>query len=199
MREAGRSNRWGAIAAVLVLAVLTTGVVVAVRWWHHPQVLGSTGGSYGLAGAPRPLDVYPWLAPVARGDGVQEEITVHRVRALFSVNTAQVTAKYVVCRRHVEKQDDGTIIAGFLSLEAADSLDPYCTRVRPVRAGTTLRLRGSTESEGGEYLVAVLTPHHPGAAHLRRLDVDYSRGARHLWQRGTQHVDQDLLMRVSKD
>jgi hypothetical protein len=63
-------------------------------------------------------------------------------------------------------------------------LREYCTSLRPVRPGTKMRL-----DHGRQYLIASLTPSRPGRAVFAEADLTYSRDARHLYQRGTQHVE----------
>jgi len=136
----------------------------------------------------QPLANFPLYVGFGSVDAdVEETVTVDSADVHFSDNSAGFSAKVVVCTQRPVK--DGTLRVG-TTLASSEPLSEYCTSVRPLKDGTRVHL----QSDLGEYLVAAFTPARAGTAHVDSINIHYSRGSRHFFQRGTQHVGQDFTI-----
>lgn len=148
-------------------------------------------GSISMA-PPQPLSEFPFYLGLGYPDGATSTtVSVDDVELHYSENSAGFTAEVLVCTQR--PVPEGTVNVGATAASEGD-LSEYCTSVRPIRNGT----RMSREKESGDYFVAVLTPTRAGTAHLDRVDITYARGARQFFQRGTQHVSQDVRFAVKR-
>ena len=118
-----------------------------------------------------------------------ETVTLRAVRVRLRDNTAGATATVALCTRRPVAE--GTLSTGIGLARDEPDLGKYCTSLRPVRPGTKMRL-----DDGDQYLIASISPSRPGRAVFADADLTYSRDARHLYQRGTQHVAIDTITTV---
>lgn len=184
-----REGRRLAATAAAVFSVIAVGVAATVVFgrWTSPSVFRD-GDADTLAVRAQPLTAFPLYVGFGNVDtGVRETLTVNSADIHFAQDSANFIARVLVCtQRPVE---EGTLRLG-TSLAQEGSLSQYCTAVRPLKAGTRVRLEGSS----GEYLVTALTPSRAGSAHIDSININYSRDAHHLFQRGTQVVKQDITI-----
>ncbi len=135
--------------------------------------------------APQPLSAFPAHVGFSSGhSGKPETITLRGVKLDLGDNTAGFRAGVSICSPR------GTDSLG--ALMADEDLGDYCSTLRPVGDGVTMRLA----KEGGDYLIVTLTPKRAGTAVLRRVEVSYARGGRHLFQRGTQRLEGTVKLTV---
>ena len=178
-------RRW----IVLLVAGATVAAVAfwAVNRWNSPTVFRD-GDAGSFSADARVLSDFPLYVGFGHaGPDSSETLTVDSADVLFSENSAGFTATVLVC-------DQRPVAEGTLTLGTAfagdQRLEDYCTDVRPLQEGTSLRLeRGS-----GQYLIAALTPAGAGSARVKAIDIQYSRTVRHFFQRGTQRVTQDFTI-----
>ena len=176
---------------ILVAAALAMLVVagLGVRWWTRPYLF-SDGDAGNMSLAPQPVNKFPIHVGVGTGrsNWADETITLHSAQVHLVPNTARATASVAVCTRL--PVTEGTLAIGTTMADEPPSR--YCTRIRPVRDGTTMRF----DEAMSEYLVVTLTPTRPGTFRLGTIDVDYTRDGAHLHRRGTQQIRQNVIVRV---
>jgi hypothetical protein len=166
---------------------------LAFHRWTNPTVfVDADAGTFSTAA--RPLSEFPLYVGFghARGsDQSPETITMDSADIRFSKNSAGFTATVLVCTQRPVKE--GTLVLG-TDFGSKAQLDEYCTDVRPLEDGTSVRL----ERDSGQYFIAVLTPTRAGSAHIDAIDIRYSRDGRHFFQHGNQHLAQDMTI-AAKD
>lgn len=160
--------------AVAVLAVIVV-VGFAVRWWTHPTVFGGLGDSY--ISQPRPLATAALSTTVIfpKVEGEPEIVTIDSAEAVFSKNTAKATATFSIC--HLGPEED--------PIGAVHDPDEFCRDIVPLEAGAQFRHGVAPDSD---YLFVTIEPSSVGVARLARVEIQYKRGARHLYQRGTESI-----------
>lgn len=181
-----KRSRWsgrGRVVAGVAAILLVLAAVAGAYWWSHPKVL--LGGTMRGAFAPQPMSAFPaHVGFTSSHRGEPETITLRDVDLDLGNNTAGFTASVAVCT----PRGSGALGALMADEDVAD----FCSDLRPVRDGVTMRLA----AERSDYFIVTLTPKQPGTAHLRRVDVSYSRGGGHLFQRGTQRLEGDVKLTV---
>lgn len=170
---------------VLVVSVLLVFglVVLGLYWWTHATVFTSLGDSSGSD--PRPVAkgalsttiIFPKVA------GNPETITIKNLDATFSTNTAQADATFSIC--HMRAGED--------PIGAVYDAGSVCHDIVPAEAGSAFRLGVAPDSD---YLFGTMTPSRPGSARLESVEIDYQRGASHLYQRGSQSIRADRKITV---
>ncbi len=163
-----------AVAVVAVLALL----VLGVRWWTHPAIFGDLGD--GFASRPLPVSEAALSSTVIfpEVDGDLETVTLDSVRALFSKNTAEARATFSIC--HLREGESPIL--------AVHDPETYCQDIEPFEAGASFRHGVAPDSD---YLFVTIAPTTAGVAHLAQVEVQYARGASHLYQRGTEEIRVD--------
>lgn len=189
--SAGSPRARRGLAALAVTLCVAVAVVVAatnaIGRWTNPSVFRD-GDAGNFTMKAQPLAAFPVYIGFGTVDSeVGETLTVNSADIQFAENSADFTARVLVCTQRPVKE--GTLRVG-TSLAREGSLSEYCTSVRPLKDGTKVRL----ESSSGQYLVAALTPSRAGSAQINSIRINYSRGASHLFQRGTQDVKQDFTI-----
>lgn len=169
----------GALAVAVVAAVIVGGVV-GWRWWSSPGAFAATGVA-GEVGA-RPLEGAAFTLAVGQPSRQYDGEVVHvdRVEVVLAGGSVPVTTEVGLC----------VPLPGADPFYVLDDVSASCEEVRPLEVGQRLVLApGATEP----YLVVEVRPAEPGRVAVTGVDVTYRRGADHLWQRGTQRLDVDLV------
>jgi hypothetical protein len=166
------------------------GVAGGAWWWTHPRAFISGAGA-GMKLDPVPLDDIPFYVGFADAGASKgsETVTLRSVRVRLRDNTAGATATVAVCTRRPVAE--GTLALGSGTAATMPDLGEYCTSLRPVRPGVKMRL-----DDGRQYLIASISAARPGRAVFVEADLTYSRDARHLYQRGTQHIEVGTITTV---
>lgn len=166
-------------AAVLALLVMAG---LGVRWWTHPTAFGNLGDS--VIGMARPVEEAALSTTVIfpQVEGRPETIRITGLRAVFRRNTARATATFSICH----------MTAGEDPIGSVQHPEDSCADIEPVDDEASF-LHGVHPAS--DYLFVTITPTVRGVAHLARVEVTYERGARHLFQRGTESIRADRKIR----
>ncbi|MCW2791080.1 MAG: hypothetical protein JWO76_178 [Nocardioides sp.] len=181
MIPAARDRRWRPKRVALVVGALVITLVAAglgVRWWTHPTVFGGLGDSISMGALPVADAALSTAVIFPKVDGEPETVTISSVHGVFSRNSARASASFSVCH----------LAAGESPIGSVHDPERYCQDIDPVRAGMSFTQGVAPESD---YLFVTLAPTRPGVAHLVRVEVEYARGADHLYQRGTESIRAD--------
>lgn len=160
------------MGALLALA-LVVGLGLAARWGRHPQVFAGSGnlsGSFDVRGRPY-LASFGVAFPQARR--ADEQVTLRGWRPVLAEGSAPAELTLVRCRYR-----DMPIGADTAPLGRS------CTSIDPVRDGLRYRVGGGSR----DTLVLSVRSRGSGTVRVRGVDLDYARGAAHLWQRGTERL-----------
>ena len=160
--------------AVVVVAALGFGL----HWWTHPTAFESLGDSYSSDPLPVSDAALSTTVVFPRVDEEPETVTIHGLHAVFATNTANATATFSICHMAPGEEPIGAVHAP----------DTVCHDIEPAKPGSSLHLGVAPDSD---YLFVTAAPTTPGVAHLTRVELDYSRGTAHLYQRGTQSIRVD--------
>jgi hypothetical protein len=168
--------------------VFAIGLGLGGHWWTHPTVF-SSGDSGSIELNTSPLQDFPVHIGFATSHhGDPETITLHRAEVTMDSNMAQFAVELRVCTERPVKEGSLKLGTGMRD----EDLGELCTRLRPVRDGTKMRLA----EEQTDYLIASLTPKRAGSGHFGRVKLTYSRDGRHLLQRGSQTLTEDVTLSV---
>lgn len=189
--DPGRSGRRLGAVALAAFVVVVLGLSFGIHRWVTPSVFrDGDGGSFSLTA--QPLTKFPLYIGFGFPEGNSSEtVTVDSARIHFTENSAGFTATVLICAQRPVKE--GQLVVGS-ALAGEESLSKYCTSVHGIREGT----RVYRAKFSGQYFVSVLTPSRAGTAHIDAINIHYSRSAGHLFQRGTQHVAQDITIAAKK-
>lgn len=162
------------LLAAAVVVALVVGLGFGVRWWRHPHVFeGRSGMDGAFATRSEPyLASFGVVFPRVDGDG-EEELTLRGWRPVLAVGSAPAELTLVRCR--YRDMPIGSVTG---------PLGRWCSSAAPVREG--MRYRVGRDSR--DTLVLSVRPRGSGTVRVRGVDLDYARGARHLWQRGTERL-----------
>jgi hypothetical protein len=179
-RQSASVLRSPKVRVAVALAVPAIAVIagLGVHWWTHPAIFGGLGDSYVSPPLPVAEAALSTTVIFPRVDGEPETVTIERLDAVFSKNTANATATFSVC--HLGEGED--------PIGAVHDPETHCRDIRPFDAGTSFHHGVAPDSD---YLFVTITPTTAGVAHLARVDVQYERGASHLYQQGTESVRVD--------
>lgn len=178
-----RRRRWPSAALAVVLVA---GGVWAGHWWTHPTAFRTEGYGGSFVMDPRPLQDFPGLLTTGPLATDSETVTLGDVRHAWRSNETGSRLEVYVC---TSPQDGGW----FGPWSRTDSrYDRLCSDLRPAVPGTTMRLG----PEGGDQLVYRVSPRREGRSELDWIEVTYRRGAAHLFQRGTQRIEERSTIRV---
>ena len=180
LSPAVQDKRSPLVTVAIAVAVLAAGVAagLVVRWWTHPTIFGSLGDSYVSLPLPVAEAALSTTVIFPQVDGEPETVTIDRLHAVFSKNTANATATFSICHLGAGEAPIG------------DVHDPGtdCHDIVPVEDGASFLHGVAPDSD---YLFVTITPTTAGVAHLARVEVRYERGAGHLYQRGTESIGID--------
>lgn len=162
------NRRW--IATGLAFGVVLGLVLAYSQWWTKPSTFGEVGNEFGMKqSAP---DLHPITFDMVERS-IQEDpesITLNGVRARVVSNTADAHITFAVCQRSGEP---------FMAADGAAARS--CETVTDV-PGRQVRLTPAATTT----ITMTVTPRRAGRVVIRGMDVTYTRGSDHLWQRGTQ-------------
>ena len=169
--------------------VVRTGAVLALVavlaggwWWTHPQVFTDDFVTAGQA--PRPLadaTSYQGLPGLQSGQR-DETITITGYEVHYARNGADATARLLVC---VPRASYGDAAFGFGG--DSDEVKRACQTLRPVEDGTRFEVRQGWPPP--QYLVLEVEPTKPGQVTVDEIEISYRRSGEHLFQQGTQHIE----------
>lgn len=118
--------------------------------------------------------------------GHDETITLTDFQVHFSTNTAGAAAELSVCLpRNVGDAAFGN--------GTPKDLGDYCRDLRPIKGDTRMHVGPFAR---GEYLILTVRPTEPGTATIDDIALSYRRDGSHLFQRGTQHIDEVRILTV---
>jgi hypothetical protein len=124
-------------------------------------------------------------APPVRGQH-DENLTFGSVAAHFTQNTSGSHAAFAVCVR----RPDASVI-GVTDRPLTD----FCSDLRAVRPGTTLRWVFGYPPP--EYVVMTLVPSTAGTARIDAVTFDYARSWRYLHQSGVEESAQEWVVHTT--
>ena len=176
--ERAPSRLSGARIVMALAGVVLVGLLGwAAHSWSHPNLLGnltSSGETGQTLGPPLALDtVYAGLLFPEAGSDRKETITFSSAKASVSSNSAGSTVAIAVCDRVPGASPIGTAASG--------NIAKFCSAVRPVADGTTLRLGDDRTTD---YLLVMMTPTQAGSTQIDQVTYTYARGWKHFFQRG---------------
>lgn len=158
------------IAAGLT-SLLALGLVLAYSlWWTKPSTFTDVGNGFSMKQTVSDLHPVTFDMVQRSIDEDPEIITLTGVRARVGTNSAGALITFAVCQR------EGT---PFMSADGTAARS--CETVADVE-GQDVRLTPAATTT----ITMTVTPRRAGRVVIRGMDVDYTRGANHLWQRGTQ-------------
>lgn len=185
---AERRRRLGRVVGFAVVLGL---LLVGAWWWTHPSLLRDSSPLGNISVPPRPIDEATIhvnvAAPPVKGDH-SETITLHSAKAHFATNTAGVEPRFSVC---VGKPGADSVLGA-----VSDSLDNYCSEVRPIEDGTTIDWTAGDPR--AEYIVMTLKATKEGVATVDEVTFEYSRSWRNLGQRGSDRSTQHWTLRATE-
>ena len=174
-----RRSRVGVIAIFAWLLALAVGVLAAGWWWTHPTLISLD--SYSEKMDPRPVAKaavsFGILSPKVRGQAVT--VTIDKVSATLAENSASAKITYSICH----------MTAGEAPLGAVHDPKKYCADLVPLAPGATYHYGVVPNSD---YLILTITPTQPGVVRVTGVQLTYSAGSDHFYQRGTQRGDIQL-------
>ena len=175
-------NRRRVVSGLLVLALLVA-LVLAWRWWTHPNLFAGQGTA-GMVSVARPVAKAALHVGITNPDLDRDEDVIVAFRgatAVFEKNTADAGATFWICQG-----GDSVLGSSHGSLESST-----CRNPRPLKEGTEMTYSSDPKSD---YVVVTVTPKRAGVARLDRVDLDYSLGADHFYRRGTESLDTDVTI-----
>ena len=152
-------------------------------WWTKPTTFGSVGNGFGFeqtTDTMHPVTV-DMIQRSAHADA--ETVTVNDVSPRVVANTADALITFAVCRRSEDSP--------FMS---ADGLAQRSCRTITEVEGQQVRLTGDRTTT----ITMTVTARRPGRVVIRGMEIDYTRGADHFWQRGSEATGPVVEMKVSK-
>lgn len=156
--------------------------MLAARWWSHPDLFPDHLD--GFSADPRPLDRATLSAGVtfpARDGEDDVDLTFRGAHAHLTTNTAGAVATFWICH--------GDPPLGY----GAGPLERSCQDPTPLEPGVAMTY---SPAPGSAYVVVTLAPTRAGETRLDRVDLDYSLGPDHLFQRGTESIAMDVRLRA---
>lgn len=175
-RLARRPVAW-VLAAVAGL-VVCVGLAHSL-WWTRPSAFTPVGG--GFFHDPT-QSLRPVTAAMVNEVAEQPEVvTVARVTPRVVTNTADARITFARCQL-----DDAFIAARGPASRVCESLGEV--------EGQQLTLG----SKAAETIAMTIEPRQPGRVVVRGMRIDYTRGAGHLWQRGSQATGPVIKMRITR-
>jgi hypothetical protein len=149
-------------------------------WWTKPSAFTPVGGGFFYDPTPslRPVTAAMAYAPV---EAAPEKVTVTRATPRVVTNTADARITFAHC------VPDGALAT------ARGPASRVCESLGEVE-GAELTLN----SKGTETIAMTIQPRQPGRVVVRGMRIDYTRGAGHLWQRGSQATGPVIKMRITR-
>jgi hypothetical protein len=191
-RQAADKPSWqfvrthGRLLAVAAGAVVFAWFVAAgVRWWTHPDLLGSQIGNGFSSLDPQSLarSQITFGITYPHGKGNTATMTFRSAPAMqFGTNTARATATFSVC--YPRQGASGAIGA------VHGTGSRFCSRLVPIVDGTKFEFPTARE-----YIVATVTPRTTGRVVLTGADFDYALDRGHWYRRGVDHVDMRVVLK----
>lgn len=179
-------RRW--IVAVLVVLVALGLTLAYSLWWTKPTTFGVSGNEFGsnVFGFRQTTEtMHPVTVDMVQRSVYDdaETITVHDVSPRVVANTADALITFAVCRRSED----------FPFASADGPGERSCETVSGVE-GQQMHLTGDAITT----ITMTVAPRRHGRVVIRGMEVDYSRGSDHLWQRGSQATGPVVKVQVRK-
>lgn len=151
-------------------------------WWTKPNTFSGMGNGFGFEQTTETM--HPVTVDMVdrsiRAD--PETITVSDVFPRVVANTADALITFAVCQ-----------VSATPFMSAAGPASEACETVTDVE-GQEVRLT----ADGRTTITMTLTPQRRGRVVVEGMEVDYSRGSGHLWQRGSQVTGPVVTLRVTR-
>jgi hypothetical protein len=178
-RRLGR--RW-IVAGILVATIVGLALAYSL-WWTKPTTFGGVGNGFGFKQTTETMHpvTVDMVQRSAHADA--ETITVNDVSPRVISNTADALITFAVCRR---SEDSPFMSADGLAKRSCETL----TEVE----GQQVRLTGDATTT----ITMTVVPRRHGRVVIRGMEVDYTRGSGHLWQRGSEATGPVVKMKVSR-
>ncbi len=173
--------RW-IVAGISVATVVGLALAYSL-WWTRPTTFGGVGNGFAFKQTTErmhPVTVDMVQRPF---EADAETITVNDVSPRVVVNTADALITFGVCHR----SDDSAFMSAHGLAERS------CETVTEVGGQHARLTRDATTT-----ITMTVTPRRHGRVVIRGMNVDYTRGSGHLWQRGSEATGPVVRMRVSK-
>ena len=167
---------WGALGALVVLALVASGVLLSQ--WRHPSAFPEAGG-WAVGVRHQKINEPVFVGITFPDQDAEGTVSIDTVKGHGVTNTAEAELSYFVCTID-------TAVDAIGSGSQAD-VDDVCSTLAPAD-GATLSLGIRSR----EQLLLKVTPTKPGVVRLHGLDITYAHG----WQHGTQHIGGDVNVRA---
>jgi hypothetical protein len=152
-------------------------------WWTKPTAFGGVGNGFGFKQTAETMHPVTIDMVQRSAHAAAETITVNDVSPRIIANTADAVITFAVCSRSGD--------APFMS---ADGLAKRSCETLTEVEGQQVRLTGDATTT----ITMTVTPRRHGRVVIRGMEVDYSRGSGHLWQRGSEATGPVVKLKVSK-
>jgi hypothetical protein len=169
-------QRW-IVPGVVVLVALGLGLAYS-QWWTRPTAFNVLGN--GLETRQTTHNLHPVTFDMVERS-IDEAISLHDISARVVTNTADASISFAVCQR-----DGRTFMA------ANGTASRSCRSVTNAEAR-----RVHLTPDGATTITMTVTPHVAGRVVIAGMDVDYRRGANHLWQHGLETTGPTVQVRIS--
>ncbi|MGN0062699.1 MAG: hypothetical protein ACI379_00535 [Nocardioides sp.] len=163
--------------AAVVTVALAVGSV-GWNWWTHPKAFTDLGDSF--IADPQPVADAALSTTVVfpKARGTHETITVNRLSATFSSNTAEADTTFWICHMSAHEDPIGAVSDPGSECSDMEAFAP------PMRFDHGV-------APDSDYLFVTITPTRPGTAHLTGVEIEYQRSGEHAYQRGAQAIRAD--------
>lgn len=179
-RDGQRAGCGGVAWGLTAVAVLVVGVGLTYSlWWTKPSAFTPVGGGFFYDPT---QSLRPATAAMVNEIAEQPEVvTVTRASPRVVVNTADARITFARCEGD----------PAFFTVRGPASR--VCESLGEVEGQQlTLGLKAT------ETITMTIEPRQPGRVVVRGMRTDYTRGAGHLWQRGSQATGPVIKMRITR-
>lgn len=175
------SRRGWIVPGLVVLTALGLALAYSL-WWTNPTAFTSVGNAFGFKQTTETM--HPVTVDMVQRSvhADTETITLNHVSARVVTNTADARITFAVCQR------EGT---PFMSANGPATRS--CETVTEVEGQQVRLTAGATAT-----ITMTVAPQRRGRVVIGGMEVDYTRGADHLWQRGSQATGPVVKVQVRK-